>query len=114
MVKKLEESIEGKVLTLLNFLPTRWSSFTQSLGRLIHNKDSLITYYHQKEPNNKKRAFLNNDYNIIMMELLHCLMDHFTEPIKLFQKDELSSVDVVQGLRKCLVTLQNISTIWKG
>jgi len=31
-------------------------------------------------------------------------MDHFTEPMKLFQKDELSSVDVVQGLRKYLVT----------
>jgi len=71
---------------------------------LLQIQDSLISYFHQKEIKNKKRAFLDKEENIVMMELLHCLMDHFSEPIHLFQKDTLNSVSIVTGLRKCWVT----------
>jgi len=97
-----EEDKDIKVLAIKKYVPARWTSFFECIDRILEMEKPLREYFQKKKPQSKKNLLLDSD-NILHLRLMHRLMSGLIEQIVFFEKDDLSSVEVVNGLRKCFI-----------
>ena len=107
-VQKLKEIIchshkEEKVLSIIKYVKTRWSSFQECLSRILEMREPLKSFF-EKEKDTKKLSFFDLE-NTLILQLLLCLVNKVNKYIKLFQKDNLDMMSIVFILKECAITL---------
>jgi len=65
-------------------------------------KNHLENNSKKNKPQSKKNLLLDSD-NILNLRLMHRLISGLIQQIVFFEKDDLSSIEVVNGLRKCFI-----------
>lgn len=115
--KKLQE------LTVNNYVPTRWTSFVDTLERILKLYDHLKTFFLEEESSkasnrsrknnnnneNKNKKLKKSEYftleNKLMLQLILILMKKLTFYIKTFEKDNLEITNLVRLLKHSKVII---------
>jgi len=111
-----DKTADSKVERILKYVPTRWTSFYECLGRIVELSEPLITFFKDEGTENQKRLLRSHNLKILM--LLHTLLGKLNSIIKDFEKENLDMMTVVRKLKLCLTTfgryLFNLNNITAG
>lgn len=96
-----KEEINMKVLSILRYVENRWSSFHDALSRIIELSEPLKLFFEGDPKSSSEEKSYFNKENILMLKLLLCLTGMLNDYIIDFQKDNLSTQEIVEGLKEC-------------
>ena len=98
--KKLQlTNKNAKILQVKRYVETRWSSFEECLSRILEIKESLKVYFEENGAGEQKNYL--SKHNILLFQLLHCLISKVNVYIKLFETDNLDLISIVRNLKEC-------------
>ena len=93
-----------KVVAIKSYIKTRWTSFYESLDRILELSSSLQQYFTQNSKTDKKKAYLSSE-NILMLRLLRCLVLKLTGYIKFLETENLDVTTIASRTKSCIADI---------
>jgi len=101
MMKNQQGIADLSALSVKKFVESRWSSFHDSLKRILEIKDDLRTFFNQSDIE-EERKYLN-PRNILMLELLLFLVALINNYIIWFQKENSDIMEIITSLKEFIM-----------
>jgi len=99
IINRKYQDEEINVIGVKRYVKTRWSSYLESLKRILRIKEALKEFFDTYGSSNQKK-FFDND-NVIMLQLLESLMDSIHYYLKLFETEDANPTWVYDQLLNC-------------
>ena len=98
-----DPEIEGKIQTVLRYVPTRWTSFHEFLSRIVEIFKPLSRFFEGEGSETQRGWFTPENYK--MLQLMSVLLGRISRFIKDFEKEDIDIVLVVKRLKLGVVNV---------
>ena len=94
-------NVTEKLLSMKKYVKNRWSSFQECLERVLELTLGLKQYFEVNGTPKQREYFKEDGPNIVMLQLLLCLVNKLNHYIITFQEENMDIQKVVRKLKQC-------------